>query len=86
MFVSMRYTRSTILVLRRQWVISGLLRPMLCVLPSLLLYPFWRPLTMVPAPPLLLALWLVSTLAIAWWFALTGDDRREVNSVLRRLV
>lgn len=86
LLVSMRYTRSTILLVRRQWVTSGLLRPLLCVLPSGLLYPFWRPLTMVPAPPPLLALWLVFTVAIVWSFALTADDRREVNSVLRRLV
>jgi O-antigen/teichoic acid export membrane protein len=86
MLVSMRHTRSTILMIRRKWVLSGLLRPLLCVLPSLLLYPFWKPLTMVPAPPPLLALWLIFTLAIAWRFALTADDRREVNSVLRRLV
>jgi O-antigen/teichoic acid export membrane protein len=86
LLVSMRYTRSTILVIRRQWVLFGLLAPLSCVLPLLLLYPFWKPLTMVPAPPALLALWVALTLAIAWWLALTADDRREVNGVLRRLL
>jgi O-antigen/teichoic acid export membrane protein len=86
MAVSMHYTRATIQVERRQWILSGLLRPLLCVVPSFLLYPFWRPLTMVPAPLPLLAGWLILTLAIAWWFSLTADDRREVHGVLRRLV
>jgi O-antigen/teichoic acid export membrane protein len=84
--VSMRYTRPTILIPRSRFLLQGVLRPFLIITPSLLLYSFWRKLHMLPAPPAVLALWIVGTAAIAWWVALTAEDRRELGSGLRRLV
>jgi O-antigen/teichoic acid export membrane protein len=84
--VSMRYTRPTILIPRMRFLLHGVLRPCLIITPSLFLYPFWRKLNMLPAPPAVLALWVVSTAAIAWWIALMSEDRREVGILLRRLL
>jgi hypothetical protein len=82
----MRYTRSTILIPRRHFVIAGLLRPLLMAAPSLLLLPFWRPLQMLPARPMLLAAWLVATTAIAWLIALNADERRGFKRASLRLL
>lgn len=84
--VSMRYTRSTILIPRRQFVVAGLLRPLLMATPSLFLLPFWRPLQMFPAPPVLLAAWLVATTAIAWMIGLNADERRGFKNASLRLL
>ena len=84
--VSMRYTRSTILIPRRHYVVAGLLRPLLMVTPSLFILPFWRPLQMLPAPLVLLAAWLVATTATAWMAGLNADERREFKSASLRLL
>ena len=84
--VSMRLTQSTIRLQRRRFLRQGLLRPLLVILPSLLVYPFWRKLNMVPAPPAILALWFVATLAIAWWVVLTAEDRNAGGLLVRRLL
>ena len=84
--VSMRYTQSTILIPRRRYVIGGLLRPLLIIMPSLLLYRFWKPLSMLPAEPALLAGWLVSTIAVAWVIGLNANERRTAKDTLVRLM
>ena len=84
--VSMHYTQSTISIRRSRFALQGLLRPLLSLAPSLLLYPFWRRFNMLPANPALLALWGALTLAIAWRIGLTLEDRREVINTVSRLV
>jgi O-antigen/teichoic acid export membrane protein len=84
--VSMHYTQSTILIQRRRFVLVGLLRPLLCVTPSLLLYPFWRREAILPANPAVLIAGFVLTLAIAWMIGLTADERDQFKSVLNRLL
>jgi hypothetical protein len=84
--VSMRYTRSTILIPRSRFVLAGMLRPLLILTPSLLIYPFWRPLNILPAQPIVLAAWVVATVAIGWTISLNADDRQTVKSAFSRLV
>jgi O-antigen/teichoic acid export membrane protein len=86
LLVSIPRTQTAILIRRRRFLLQGLLRPLLVIAPSFLLYPFWRKLTMLPAPPLVLTIWIMATVAIAWWVALTAEDRRELRTVLRRLL
>jgi O-antigen/teichoic acid export membrane protein len=86
LFVSMRYTQPTILIPRTRFVLQGVGRALLIIAPSLFLYPFWTKLNMLPAPPAVLALWIVATAAIAWWVALTAGDRGELRAGLLRLV
>ncbi len=85
LFVSMRYTQPTILMPRTRFLLQGVARPLLIIMPSLFLYPFWRKLNMLPAPPAALAIWIAATAAIAWWVALTAEDRGELRAGLLRL-
>ncbi len=84
--VSMPRTQTAILIRRSRFLLQGLLRPLLMVIPSLFLYPFWRRLNVLPAEPAALALWVAATAAIAWWAVLTMEDRREFGGFLRRLL
>jgi O-antigen/teichoic acid export membrane protein len=84
--VSMRFTRSTILIQRRSFVLVGLLRPLLCVTPSLLLYPFWRRDAILPANPAVLIAGFTLTVAIAWTIGLTADERAQCKSIFNRLL
>ncbi len=84
--VSISLTQASILLQRSRYVLQGMLRPLLIITPSLCLYPYWRKLSMLPAPPVVLALWFVSTAAIAWWVVLSEADRREFKVALFRLL
>jgi O-antigen/teichoic acid export membrane protein len=86
LLVSMRYTRPTILIQRSRFLLQGVARPLLITTPSLFLYPFWKRLSILPASPTVLALWIVATTSVAWWVALTAEDRQEVGALVRRLV
>jgi len=85
LLVSMRYTQPTILIPRTRFLLLGVGRALLIIVPSLLLYPFWRKLDMLPAPPALLAIWIATTAAIAWWVALTAEDRGDLRAGVLRL-
>jgi O-antigen/teichoic acid export membrane protein len=84
--VSMRLTQATISLQRPRYLRQGLLRPLLMVVPALLLYPFWRRLEMFPAQPGILVVWAAVTALIAWRVVLTAEDRHEFGSVLHRLL
>jgi O-antigen/teichoic acid export membrane protein len=86
LMVSMPRTQPTIQMQRSRFLRQGVLRPLLIIIPSLLLYPFWRRLEMLPAQPGILVIWAAATALIAWRVVLTAEDRRELGSVLRRLL
>jgi O-antigen/teichoic acid export membrane protein len=83
--VSMHLTRSAIDLSRWDYVRQGLLRPLACILPLLLLIPSWTPNSTLPAHPFPLAMWLVATLLIAYLFGLTSADRQTAHRQLKRL-
>jgi O-antigen/teichoic acid export membrane protein len=85
LLVSMPLTQSAIRLRRSRFLMQGVLRPLLIIAPSLLLYPFWRRLNMLPAEPAVLAIWIVVTAAMAWWVVLTVEDRRELGGTLLRV-
>jgi O-antigen/teichoic acid export membrane protein len=80
--VSMRLTRSTIQVSRRRFVSEAVLRPLSCVIPSMLLFPFWRRSTMLPAGLPWLVLWIFVTLGIAWIIGLNSAERHSFTEAL----
>jgi O-antigen/teichoic acid export membrane protein len=86
LMISIPQTQPAIQIQRSRFVLQGLLRPILVITPSVFLYPFWRRLAMLPAVPGLIAIWVAATAAIAWWVALTAEDRRELGAALLRLV
>jgi len=83
--VSMHFTRSAISIHRAEFLKQGLLRPLVCILPSLILLPFWRRYASMPAPlPALLA-WIVTTVALAWLLGLKQSERHRMWSGITRL-
>jgi O-antigen/teichoic acid export membrane protein len=84
--LSMHYTRSTIFIRRSRFILQGVLRPLLSITPSLLLYPFWRKSDMLPANPVLLFIWAVATTAIAWMVGLTQEERWNCRGFFLRLL
>ncbi len=82
--VSMHFTQPTIQIRRLRFAWQALFRPLLCVAPSLLLYPFWKKSSMLPANPVWLATWVILTSAIALRVVLTAAERRQLMSTLSR--
>jgi O-antigen/teichoic acid export membrane protein len=83
--LSMRYTQSAIAISRRGFVMQGVVRPLLCTIPSLLLIPTWNRFTMLPWSIPWLVIWSATTLLIAWQVALTETDRRRVSTTLSKI-
>jgi O-antigen/teichoic acid export membrane protein len=84
--VSIPRTQAAIFIVRSRFLMEGLLRPLLIITPSLLLYPLWRRLDMLPAAPAGLVVWFLSTVAIAWWVVLKPEERREAAAMVHRLL
>jgi O-antigen/teichoic acid export membrane protein len=80
--VSMRLTRSTILVSRRRFMSEAVLRPLSCVIPSMLLFAFWRRFAMLPASLPWVVIWTFLTFGIAWIIGLKPVERRGFTKVL----
>jgi O-antigen/teichoic acid export membrane protein len=85
-FVSMKLTRSTAFIPRRRLIVEGVLRPLLCVIPSILLLPFWRRLAMLPLSPPLIVIWTLATLGTVWLTGLTSAERHDLKGAALRLV
>ena len=83
--VSMRFTRSAIQIPRRRYLLEGLLVPLLCAVPSVLLFPFWRRSIMLPAAPGLILVWALLTLGVAWFAGLRSKEHEEIWRVVSRL-
>jgi len=79
--VSMDLARATVLLARSRFVLQGMLRPLLCIVPALLLYPFWRRTEIVPAAPVVLIGWFVLTAAIIWAIGLNSADRQKLKAM-----
>jgi len=84
--VSMHYTRPTILIQRPRFIVEGLLRPLVCIGPSLILLLFWKRSAALPAPPTSLAIWAVATMGLAWGIGLAQSERRKLWGTFCRLV
>ena len=84
--VSMRFTRSAIYLSRWRYVRQGLLRPLTCILPLLLLIPSWTSNSMLPARRIPLACWFLSTLLIAYLVGLTPSDRQAFQRKLQQFL
>ncbi|ADW70313.1 lipopolysaccharide biosynthesis protein [Granulicella tundricola] len=80
--LSMRYTYERFSVTRMRLFLSGMIRPLAIGLPSLVLFKQWW----VDAPPVLSlpmwALWGTSTLLLAWFASLNGDERSRLSKLV----
>jgi O-antigen/teichoic acid export membrane protein len=84
--VSIPRTQATISISRPRLLNQGVLRPLLVIAPFLAAIPFWQKLNMLPAPPAILAVCIILTIAIGWWVSLTAQDRRDFGAVLQRAI
>jgi O-antigen/teichoic acid export membrane protein len=84
--VSMKLTRSTIFMSRRRFVLIGVLRPLLCVIPALLLILLWKESGMLPISILMILISFFATAAIGWLVGLTSAERDDLMGVFRRLI
>jgi len=84
--ISMKLTRSTVLIPRRRLMVEGILRPLLCVIPSILLLSSWRRFAMLPLSPFWMVIWALATLGTAWLIGLTSAERRSIKETAFRLV
>ena len=80
--VSMHYTQCKLAVTRARLFVSGLLRPLVITLPSLVLARLWW-LTSAPtlSAPVWIA-WAVSTLLLTWFFTLEPSERTSFRNTL----
>jgi O-antigen/teichoic acid export membrane protein len=84
LFLSMRLTSVAILIDRRSFVVQGILRPLLCAIPSFLLLACNRPIATAALSPWGVV-WGVSSICIAWFLGLTAAERQSSKSAFRRL-
>lgn len=86
LFVSMRLTLPVIAMNRWKLLLQGILRPALCVLPSVIVLPWLHHYSLLPLPVPVLLLWAVATLAIAWLAGLTLHERHALRMRVRALL
>jgi O-antigen/teichoic acid export membrane protein len=76
--ITMHFTHETLAISRSRLFLTGLLRPTIVVIPSLLLLPLWwssAHLTLAAGPSIV---WGLSTLALAWCLGLTREERNDL--------
>jgi O-antigen/teichoic acid export membrane protein len=79
--ITMRYTRTQIVVSRFRLLREGLLDPAIIVLPSFALFLLQKSLSPF-LDPFRVALWGSVTVFLAWFGALNRSDRKDVRSFL----
>jgi O-antigen/teichoic acid export membrane protein len=83
--LSMSLTWPVARIPRSKFLIEGLLRPMLCLAPLILLMPRWRGDVLLPLPPLWLGLAMLACVGIAWIVAVNAEERATALAFLHRL-
>jgi O-antigen/teichoic acid export membrane protein len=83
--ISMKLTHSIVSLSRRHFVLEGLLRPLTCVIPTLILLPFWTRSSLIPISPIWIGPWMLATLGIAWFIGLVSAERKEFKRRLFQL-
>jgi drug/metabolite transporter (DMT)-like permease len=83
--LSMSLTQRVAEIRRSEFFKEGLLRPMLCLVPLILLVPRWRGDVLLPFPPLWLVLGAVACIGIAWLVAINAKERAAARAFLHRL-
>ncbi len=84
--VNMPYTYAKLRISRTRLLLEGFGRPAQLAVPSLCLLPLWWRFAAPAFTPALWMLWAASTLLVAWYVSLTGDERsRIVEGVGARL-
>lgn len=81
--ITMAFTRETLIIDRFRLFYNGMLRPAVIALPSVFLLPFWWSTNLVAMNPVVIVLWGLSTLIVAWTVALSKEDQGDLRTLLR---
>jgi O-antigen/teichoic acid export membrane protein len=81
--VSMQLTRKTLAVSRTQLFLTGLSRPAIVAIPSLILLPLWWSSFWMASRPSMEILWGFSTLLFAWFGSLNPEERNKLTRFIR---
>jgi O-antigen/teichoic acid export membrane protein len=83
--LSMSLSKRVAEIRRSEFLTEGLLRPMLCLAPLILLVPRWRGDVLLPYPPVWLVLGTLACAGIAWIVAVNADERATARALLHHL-
>jgi O-antigen/teichoic acid export membrane protein len=78
--ITMQFTQRTLGISRSRLFVSGLLRPALIAVPSLILVPLWGSHSRLTLTSQAAVVWGASTVGLAW---LVGLNRNERNNLVR---
>jgi O-antigen/teichoic acid export membrane protein len=82
--VSMHYTSPLIAISRARLLVDAILRPLLIAIPSLVLVQSWWSVVNPTFSAATWIAWAASTLIIAWFAGLNGEERTQIRAMLIR--
>jgi O-antigen/teichoic acid export membrane protein len=80
--ITMRFTGQAFAISRARLFLRGVVQPFAVAIPSLLFFPLWWPSRRITLSPGLTVVWGTATLAMAWYFALSGHERKDVKHLI----
>jgi O-antigen/teichoic acid export membrane protein len=81
--ISMHFTHGTLAISRSRLFLKGLLQPAIIAIPSLVLVPLWWSPAHMTLTPRMAIVWGFSTLAFAWFGALSEQERNDLIRFFR---
>ncbi len=84
--LSIPWTQHAVSIRRLHLVIAGVVRPLLCAVPTLLVLPWWNRYTLLPLHMPLLVVWAIATVALLWRGSLSSADRVEIQHAASRML
>ena len=82
--ISMHLTHETLAISRLRLFVTGLLRPAIVGIPSLVLLPLWWSTSQIALSPRMVIIWSLATLALAWFGAVSSNERNVVMNFARK--
>jgi O-antigen/teichoic acid export membrane protein len=82
--LSMRRTFSSIAMSRVRFMLQGMLRPLMCLAPEILLIPAWKKFAVFPVSVTWMVAASAATLGIAWSMGLSGEERSRFKGLFSR--
>jgi O-antigen/teichoic acid export membrane protein len=82
--ISMHYTRASLAISRSRLFLTGLLRPSITAIPSVLLLPFLLARDHAAVTPILGIIWGVSTVSLGWYTGLNINERKYLLNLFNK--
>jgi O-antigen/teichoic acid export membrane protein len=82
--ITMHFTQRTLLISRARLFVEGILRPSVVAIPSLAIFLVWRSQSEHLEGAGSVLWWSLSTLFLAWFGGLTGEERNDLVRLFRK--